>query len=118
MSKVVKQTFTKGIITLFISQVVIKLLGFVYRVVITGMEHGLFPRVDKVDEELEEERRLFYVGITRARDELYLTSCGFRRMYGKTEIAQPSPFLLELDKSNIEFKGGGADEKSLPYGMV
>lgn len=75
------------------------------RVVITGMEHGLFPRVDKVDEELEEERRLFYVGITRARDELYLTSCGFRRMYGKTEIAQPSPFLLELDKSNIEFKG-------------
>lgn len=75
------------------------------RVVITGMENGLFPRVDKVDEELEEERRLFYVGITRARDELYLTSCGFRRMYGKTEIAQPSPFLLELDKSNIEFKG-------------
>ena len=75
------------------------------RVVITGMEHGLFPRVDKVDEELEEERRLFYVGITRAKDELYLTSCGFRRMYGKTEISQPSPFLLELDRKNIEFKG-------------
>ena len=46
------------------------------RVIITGMEDGVFPRNDKVDDELEEERRLFYVGITRARYEIYFTSCG------------------------------------------
>lgn len=83
------------------------------RVVITGMENGLFPRGDKDEDEIEEERRLFYVGITRAKDELYLTSCGLRRMYGKTEIAQPSPFLLELDKSNIEFIGKSFNQNTL-----
>ena len=75
------------------------------RVVITGMENGLFPRGDKDEDEIEEERRLFYVGITRAKDELYFTSCGFRRMYGHTEVSQPSPFLLELDRKNVVFNG-------------
>ena len=51
------------------------------RVIMTGMEYGIFPRTDKSPEEMEEERRLCYVGITRARDELYLTSCSLRRMY-------------------------------------
>ena len=75
------------------------------RVVLTGMENGLFPRGDKDEDEIEEERRLFYVGITRAKDELYFTSCGFRRMYGHTEISQPSSFLLELDRKNVVFNG-------------
>ena len=65
------------------------------RVIITGLEGGIFPREDKIGDELEEERRLFYVGITRAKDELYITSCAMRRLYGHTQPMMPSPFLME-----------------------
>ncbi|MDR3312312.1 MAG: ATP-dependent helicase [Spirochaetaceae bacterium] len=68
------------------------------RVVITGLESGVFPRADKAGDELEEERRLFYVGITRAKDELYITSCAERRLYGRTQMMIPSPFLYEIDR--------------------
>ena len=64
-------------------------------VVITGMEAGVFPREDKIGSELEEERRLFYVGITRARNELYFTTCAARTLYGRTNQMMISPFLLE-----------------------
>jgi len=76
------------------------------RVIMTGLEQGIFPREEKKDEELEEERRLFYVGATRAMDELYLTSCAERRMYGKTMPSQPSLFLSEIDKSNLLISRG------------
>ena len=66
------------------------------RVIITGMESGIFPREGKTESELEEERRLFYVGITRAKDELYFTSCGVRRLFGRTNFMIPSQFLAEL----------------------
>jgi DNA helicase-2/ATP-dependent DNA helicase PcrA len=72
------------------------------RVMMTGLEQGIFPREDKKGEELEEERRLFYVGATRAMDELYLTTCAERRMYGKTMPAQPSLFLRELDRNSLQ----------------
>ncbi|MBQ7159774.1 MAG: UvrD-helicase domain-containing protein [Treponema sp.] len=75
------------------------------RVIMTGMELGLFPRPEKTGEELEEERRLCYVGITRAKDELYLTSCAMRRMYGRTEYMQISPFLLEVGQGNVKVIG-------------
>ncbi len=65
------------------------------RVIITGLENGIFPREEKVCEELEEERRLFYVGITRAKNELYITSCAMRRLYGRTQPMMPSRFLFE-----------------------
>lgn len=65
------------------------------RVIITGLEGGIFPREDKFGVDLEEERRLFYVGITRARNELYITSCGMRRLYGRTQPMMPSSFLYE-----------------------
>lgn len=65
------------------------------RVIITGLENGIFPREEKVGEELEEERRLFYVGITRAKNELYITSCAMRRLYGRTQPMMPSRFLFE-----------------------
>lgn len=65
------------------------------KVIITGVENGIFPREDKVGDELEEERRIFYVGITRAKDELYITSCKERRLYGRTEVMMPSKFLIE-----------------------
>jgi DNA helicase-2/ATP-dependent DNA helicase PcrA len=81
------------------------------KVVITGIEQGIFPREDKKDEDLEEERRLFYVGATRAMDELYLCSCAYRRMYGRTTPMEPSLFLREIDHGNLRIIG------SAPYGF-
>ncbi|MDR2717731.1 MAG: ATP-dependent helicase [Treponema sp.] len=75
------------------------------RVIMTGLEQGIFPREDKKNEELEEERRLFYVGATRAMDELYVTSCALRRMYGRTMPVEPSMFLREIDKSCLRVIG-------------
>jgi len=72
------------------------------RVIMTGLEQGVFPRDDKKGDELEEERRLFYVGATRAMDELYLTTCGERRMYGRTMQMQPSLFLSEIDRNCLQ----------------
>jgi DNA helicase II / ATP-dependent DNA helicase PcrA len=74
------------------------------RVIMTGLEQGIFPREDKKDDELEEERRLFYVGATRAMDELYLTTCAERRMYGKTAQMQPSLFIREIDRNYLQVK--------------
>jgi DNA helicase-2/ATP-dependent DNA helicase PcrA len=82
------------------------------RVIMTGIEQGIFPRDDKKDDDLEEERRLFYVGATRAMDELYLTSCAYRRMYGRTESMEPSLFLREIDNKGLRIIG------SVPYGFT
>ena len=69
-----------------------------------GMEDGLFPGWRAFDREdgLEEERRLCYVGITRAKERLWLTSAERRTLYGKTDYTRESQFLRELDKSLIE----------------
>lgn len=86
------------------------------RVIITGMENGIFPRGDKSGDELEEERRLFYVGITRAKDELYITSCAQRRLYGRTEYMEPSVFIKE---AGDVFKVLGRDVRRQPvFGMA
>lgn len=82
------------------------------RVIITGLEQGVFPRDDKQDEDLEEERRLFYVGVTRAMDELYLTTCALRRMYGKTNLNQPSLFLSEIPLDCVKTLG------TIPRGFI
>lgn len=65
------------------------------RVFITGLENGIFPRFGETPTELEEERRLFYVGITRAKDWLCITSCENRLLYGKANAMSPSMFLTE-----------------------
>ena len=67
-------------------------------VFLCGMEDGLFPsfRADESDEDLEEERRLCYVAITRAKQQLYLTCAERRLMYGQTRYARPSRFLQEI----------------------
>jgi DNA helicase-2/ATP-dependent DNA helicase PcrA len=67
-------------------------------VVIAGMEEGLFPhsRALEDESELEEERRLCYVGITRARRELYLTSAARRRVFGEYQSTEASRFLDEI----------------------
>jgi DNA helicase-2/ATP-dependent DNA helicase PcrA len=75
------------------------------RVIMTGIEQGLFPREDKRDDDLEEERRLFYVGATRAMDELYLTSCAMRRVFGSVRPVEPSLFLREADPAAFRVIG-------------
>ncbi|MDR0376630.1 MAG: ATP-dependent helicase [Spirochaetaceae bacterium] len=82
------------------------------RVIMTGVEQGVFPRGDKRNGDLEEERRLFYVGVTRAMDELYLTSCAARRMFGRTAPMEPSIFLREADRSFLHVMG------HIPYSFI
>ena len=69
-------------------------------VFLPGMEDGLFPgwRAMERPEGLEEERRLCYVGMTRAKDRLYLTGAETRTMYGRTDYTRESQFLREIDK--------------------
>lgn len=88
------------------------------KVIITGLEEGIFPRMDKAGADLEEERRLFYVGITRARDELYVTSAASRYMYGSVQFMRPSPFLTEassafaiIGQTPFSFKKAAAEER-------
>ncbi len=89
-------------------------------VFICGMETGLFPgtMAEMYDEEMEEERRLCYVGITRAKKKLYLTYAQQRMLYGKTESRLPSKFLNEIpsalifrepDKNTKTYRFGGED---------
>ena len=67
-------------------------------VIITGLEEGLFPHYNSIDDPaaVEEERRLFYVGMTRARLRLFLTFAGMRRRMGMMEGGVPSRFLSEI----------------------
>ncbi|HKO16392.1 MAG TPA: UvrD-helicase domain-containing protein [Gemmatimonadaceae bacterium] len=73
-------------------------------VFITGLEDGLFPLARAYDEPglLEEERRLFYVGITRAEGKLYLTHAEERRRNGELTASRPSSFLLEIPEGMLE----------------
>lgn len=71
-------------------------------VFVVGMDEGLFPGKRSIDEgNVEEERRLFYVAITRAREKLYLTSSEVRRSYGKPVYYKTSRFIDEI-KSNVK----------------
>jgi len=76
------------------------------RVVITGCEDGLLPHFRAQEEDpdggLEEERRLFYVGMTRAMRHLTLTSAATRRFFGDERWQQPSPFLEEIPPELVE----------------
>ncbi|MFZ0014072.1 MAG: DNA helicase PcrA [Acidimicrobiia bacterium] len=73
-------------------------------VVIVGMEDGVFPHMRSLGdpEELEEERRLAYVGITRAQDKLYLTSAWQRMLFGGSNYNPPSRFLQEIPDTLLE----------------
>jgi len=88
--------------------------GLEYPVVfMVGMEEGLFPHSRSQDdpEELEEERRLCYVGMTRAKEELFLTHAFRRRLFGAERYNVASRFLDEMPKEHVErrstFKGTG-----------
>lgn len=76
-------------------------------VFLPGMEDGLFPGHRALDNEngMEEERRLCYVGMTRAREKLFLTGAAYRVLYGRGEYTRESTFLRELDKSLLDEAG-------------
>ena len=78
-------------------------LEFPY-VFLIGMEEGVFPsEMSKYSEaDLEEERRLAYVGITRAKKELYISNSVSRMLYGRTQRNEPSRFLREIEPEYIE----------------
>lgn len=73
-------------------------------VFVTGLEEGIFPHANSMYEEseLEEERRLFYVAITRAKKVLYLTNARSRVRFGKIESNPPSRFIDEINQDDIE----------------
>lgn len=73
-------------------------------VLIPGLEEGLLPHASALedDEELEEERRLFYVGMTRAKDELHLLAADTRRRAGVLNCACPSRFVGEIGRGRLE----------------
>lgn len=77
-------------------------------VFLTGMEEGIFPSVrgseGPTEEDLEEERRLCYVGVTRAREHLYLTHASIRRIWGQINYQEPSQFFQEIPDELIDFR--------------
>ena len=77
-------------------------------VFIIGVEKNIFPliRQDSDEDDLEEERRLAYVGITRAEKNLFLTSASSRLLYGRRQYNPKSPFIEELDESVSEIDHG------------
>ncbi|GGP90705.1 DNA helicase PcrA [Streptomyces roseolilacinus] len=78
-------------------------------VFLTGMEDGVFPHMRALGQakELEEERRLAYVGITRARERLYLTRSSMRSAWGQPSYNPPSRFLEEIPPQHLEWKRTG-----------
>jgi DNA helicase-2/ATP-dependent DNA helicase PcrA len=74
-------------------------------VFLTGMEDGLFPLQRSIDdnEALEEERRLFYVGLTRAMERAYLSGAQMRQRYGETMYSRPSRFLEEIPAHLLDY---------------
>ena len=81
-------------------------------VFLVGMEEGLFPHnMSLMENNLEEERRLCYVGITRAKERLYLTNTKRRMLYGKENMNIPSRFISEIDEKLIEKIGPKEENK-------
>ena len=76
-------------------------------VFLVGMEEGVFPlsRQAEDEDELEEERRLAYVGITRAEEVLYMTNASSRMLFGRSSYNQPSRFLREIDDELLTYTG-------------
>ena len=82
-------------------------------VFLIGMEEGIFPHANSIMEAdgIEEERRLMYVGITRARDLLYLTNAKRRMLYGKESMNLPSRFIEEIDEDLLEVTNSSVREE-------
>ncbi|WP_093799474.1 DNA helicase PcrA [Streptomyces sp. Wb2n-11] len=89
-------------------------------VFLTGMEDGVFPHMRALGQtkELEEERRLAYVGITRARERLYLTRAAMRSAWGQPSYNPPSRFLEEIPETYLTWKRKGAQVPAGPVSGV
>jgi DNA helicase-2/ATP-dependent DNA helicase PcrA len=88
-------------------------------VFVPGLEDGIFPSAKSMDESnrgVEEERRLMYVAITRARKELVLSHAKSRYIFGDYQIQMPSQFLNELPKADITFEDVAANFSGSSYG--
>ena len=92
-------------------------LEFKY-IFITGLEDGLFPASAKAsagkpheDRDEEEERRLFYVALTRAKEKLFLSFANFRTIFGARQINTPSEFISDIPNSLLEKEGENAKIK-------
>lgn len=92
-------------------------------VFLVGLEDGLFPGMRAIGEpdEMEEERRLCYVAITRAKEHLTISHAHQRMLYGRTNACSPSRFLREIPESCVEKRGGPRSDgqqsrSSTPYG--
>lgn len=92
-------------------------------VYVVGMEEGIFPgsSAQYHEEELEEERRLCYVAMTRAKEKLTMTNARQRMLYGRTSANPPSRFLGEIPEENVRWEGrpeprfgGGAGREPVP----
>ena len=94
-------------------------LEFPY-VFINGMEDNIFPGIQSMfsQSELEEERRLAYVAITRAKEKLYITNAQTRMLYGSTQRNLPSKFLREIPKSLIECEDAANTTMSVAQTVV
>jgi DNA helicase-2/ATP-dependent DNA helicase PcrA len=81
-------------------------------VFIVGLEEGLFPHTRSMDdpEQMEEERRLCYVGVTRAKERIYLLRTFRRTLYGETDIREPSRFLHDIPEALVQ--GGETQQRS------
>ena len=88
--------------------------GLEFKVVfLIGMEEGIMPHSMSLNEEseLEEERRLCYVGITRAKERLYITNAKRRMLFGNTSMNPPSRFIREIDNNLIEKEESKTENK-------
>ncbi len=85
-------------------------------VFLTGMEDGLFPlqRSTEAPDTLEEERRLFYVGLTRAMERAYLSGAQMRQRFGETMYSKPSRFLEEIPANLLDYATRTISEDSFP----
>ncbi|MCF7801128.1 MAG: UvrD-helicase domain-containing protein [Candidatus Marinimicrobia bacterium] len=81
-------------------------------VFLAGLEDGLFPLIRQSEGEgdLEEERRLFYVGLTRAEQRAFISYCSARQRYGETMLAKPSRFISEIPTDLLEMTTDGVTE--------
>ena len=89
-------------------------------VFLVGMEEGIFPhsRALMEEAEMEEERRLAYVGITRAEQELFLTRALMRTLYGQTKMNAPSRFIEEIPAHLVEAEGSVQQRVASRYGST
>ncbi|GFZ96143.1 DNA helicase PcrA [Nesterenkonia alkaliphila] len=89
-------------------------------VFLTGMEHGVFPHQRSMGDaqQLAEERRLAYVGLTRAQQRLYLTRAESRSLWGQTQYNPPSQFLADIPEELVEVSGAASPFASRGFGSA